>query len=1326
MDNDSLNWFRFANCLVNIGNEVLQKLLHFHIKTCSFRAYHDFWLEKVTADNCISDDLNVLYNSFSQQCSTLDAASQQTLQQLLLKWKQKLPKMKLRRQLFFLERWEKDLQDTLSNNTALQVTLSKWSNEIKELVMEHSSMLAIVRNWTKDFIDLCHVNQLDLFHLIEEHNKRTQSLWLAFRQDLRDPANALSTCQQNEQSSFYTLKRSLNTFFISWQPKIDELIDPWLENIPKCLNQKILNSLLTDVKKGLPTVHKDCQVKINDIGETWHKYVQQKLTKWNKKLQRVGKSPVDLQDLGRKWHDRCMVFPSVSDIQIIDFISSKSADLKKLEKSHALTAPQKSLLNPPQGVFNIQAFDITLVSSLLRNICIALQPEFDSSDKLLESDLSLSADLMRLTRIRNNNFGHISHPALNTSEFELIWAELEAILCRLSMLLGDEFCHEVQQKITEIKTCSFDARMEIKLQLDFLNWYKSNLLLFDKATEEKFESCLASLQTLNKKVQDLPQQQVILMSEIQDIKTMIQAMSQEFTMQRLERIEQRVAKMEEHISNSGGPDTSISDHASPSSSNHRHDEASDLDVISRREKVDNIDSDGRLYIAKDEDADSRQSESENELASDFESSDEDTSDWQQMAHIDHPLQLRNYQLELAEDALRGENTIICAETGSGKTWVALYIAKNHLESASPRKKFVVFMARTNPLIRQQYQRFVKYLPRHRTKLVTADLEESMKLHMFLPDYDIICFTPQILVNNLEKQTVSLSDFSLMILDECHHTKKDEAYNRLMRKYLMAKIKNKVQNLPQIVGMTASIGVGKSTSDDEAVDYIISVMANLDTFKLSTVERCREEIEKYISQPKEGMHMIMPMKDRFGDLCKKRLLDAMNDVQEKLQEACLLEESMLEIVSSKRPEDLKLQQYTQWARTVEKMAASQVLNPETARLIISCVKYLVTFNEALELNSLLGILDVCKFLARKFNPEKEHQSKLTQEEKELLQLILKVQKDLSGYDKSKFQMNPNLQTLSNTLQELLLAENADPESRALVFVKARATCTALAHYLDGVLGKDNLHVYKLTGKGGDDGMTEAEQTDTLAKFKSGEYKVLVSTSVGGEGIDIPDCNIVLSYNYAGNEITKIQMAGRGRKKGGKNIVMGYEKMLDVEKLNTYKAAMMYRAMKAIKKIDPKTLQQKISLLQKNETHKQELHDRNLQKQICMKRKGQFRLCCYKCATVATDGENLRVLRDTFHIVIDKEFRNLIDVRPHKKPTKKKIAGLLSSDKIYCKNCGMDWGVYYVYDKIPLPAIKIRSFKILSDDGKSLFFKKWLDLPFELEACELSDLMNLLEE
>ena len=64
------------------------------------------------------------------------------------------------------------------------------------------------------------------------------------------------------------------------------------------------------------------------------------------------------------------------------------------------------------------------------------------------------------------------------------------------------------------------------------------------------------------------------------------------------------------------------------------------------------------------------------------------------------------------------------------------------------------------------------------------------------------------------------------------------------------------------------------------------------------------------------------------------------------------------------------------------------------------------------------------------------------------------------------------------------------------------------------------------------MTQKQQISTLNKFREGELNVLVATSVGEEGLDIPSADRVVFYEPVASEIRTIQRRGRtGRHKDG---------------------------------------------------------------------------------------------------------------------------------------------------------------------------------------------------
>lgn len=65
------------------------------------------------------------------------------------------------------------------------------------------------------------------------------------------------------------------------------------------------------------------------------------------------------------------------------------------------------------------------------------------------------------------------------------------------------------------------------------------------------------------------------------------------------------------------------------------------------------------------------------------------------------------------------------------------------------------------------------------------------------------------------------EFSLLVVDECHHTHKDTVYNVILSRYLEHKLR-RTRPLPQVLGLTASPGTGRATKLDGAIEHILQV------------------------------------------------------------------------------------------------------------------------------------------------------------------------------------------------------------------------------------------------------------------------------------------------------------------------------------------------------------------------------------------------------------------------------------------------------------------------------------------------------------------------
>jgi len=114
-----------------------------------------------------------------------------------------------------------------------------------------------------------------------------------------------------------------------------------------------------------------------------------------------------------------------------------------------------------------------------------------------------------------------------------------------------------------------------------------------------------------------------------------------------------------------------------------------------------------------------------------------------------------------------------------------------------------------------------------------------------------------------------------------------------------------------------------------------------------------------------------------------------------------------------------------------------------------------------------------------------------------------------------------------------------DTRCIVFVKRRYTARLLGQ-LFAKLGSPHLRLGMLIGTrygdAGDVKISFRQQVLTLMRFRKGEINCLFATSIAEEGLDIPDCNLIIRFDLYDTLIQYIQSRGRARHASSRYIHM----------------------------------------------------------------------------------------------------------------------------------------------------------------------------------------------
>ncbi len=447
---------------------------------------------------------------------------------------------------------------------------------------------------------------------------------------------------------------------------------------------------------------------------------------------------------------------------------------------------------------------------------------------------------------------------------------------------------------------------------------------------------------------------------------------------------------------------------------------------------------------------------------------------------------RQYQESIVKTASHS-NTLVVLPTGLGKTLIALLTAINRMKEYPGTK--VLMLAPTRPLVEQHKNSFEAELPElfAQIELFTGEVPASQRKKLW-NKADIIFSTPQCIANDLRQQLYNLSEVSLLVIDEAHRCLKNYDYTTVVNFY-------KSQSAyPRVLGLTASPG--------SETDKVKQICKNLDIAEVEIRSRESVDVKPYLQERSyEKVEVEFPKEFIEIKTLLKRLYD--NKV-EQLKHRSLL------FGPSNKITLLKLQ--TNLAR----QAGSGNGN---AMYGMSLCAQAIKISHALELLETQTLSGLRNYLVGLQKQATEKQSKGVQtlvNSPDFRAAII----SLKNLQDNKIE-HPKLEKIFELISQEI---RSNASAKILVFSQFRETAQTIAEKIKNI-PNINPSIFIGQAKKSTGGMSQKEQKIVIEKFREGKINVLCATSIGEEGLDIPEVNTVIFYEPVPSGIRKIQRAGR---------------------------------------------------------------------------------------------------------------------------------------------------------------------------------------------------------